>query len=108
MHHIEVINPREKIAPSLGGTGYLGPSEPSSVEALRADLENAKHQAAAIGISVWKVLRQSNKYPRRLTLPNGRRLACRIIGGIGYGDGQGYWLFASVSVADGLKALSNS
>lgn len=105
MQHIEVISPMEKIAPSLGGTGYVGPSQPSSVEALRADLEKAKASAGSIGISVWKVLRQSRKYPRRLTLPNGRRLACRIIGGTGYGDGKGYWLFASVSVADGLRAL---
>jgi len=104
-HHIEVIKPHEKLAPSLGGTGYLPPSEPSSTETLIADLEKAKAAAESIGVSVWKVLRRSNKYPRRLTLPNGRRLTCRTIGGIGYGNGAGYWLFVSVSVADGLRAL---
>jgi hypothetical protein len=100
MQHIEVIQSREKI------DGYLPPSEPSSIETLTADLEKAKTMTS-LGVSVWKVLRQSDKYPRRLTLPNGRYLACRVIGGVGYEDAKGYWLFVSVSVADGLKALTN-
>lgn len=104
MAHIEVINPKEKIHPSLGGTGYQPPAQPSTVDELIADLNKA-NAATSLGVSVWKVKRESAIQPRRLTLPNGRYLKCRIIGGTGYESG--YWWFACVSTADGLEALSS-
>lgn len=101
MAHIEVIKPHERLSPELGGTGYLPPSTPSSVKELATDLQKAQSQMPSLGLAVWKVKRESNKHPRRLTLPNGRYLRCSVIGGTGRD-----WWFVRVSTADGLKALS--
>lgn len=99
MSHIEVIKPNERLSLGLGETGYLPPADPSSIEDLAANLKIAKRQL--VGLSVWKLKRESNSHPRRLTLPNGKRLACKVIGGTGRD-----WWFVSISVADGLHALS--
>lgn len=95
MSHIEIIKPTERL------NGYLPPADPSPVVDLIANLEIAKRQLPTIGLSVWKLKRESNNHPRRLTLPNGKRLACKVIGGTGRD-----WWFVSVSVADGLRALN--
>lgn len=104
MAHIEAIKPGERIDPSLGGTGYLPPAQPSSAAELAADLNNA-NSVSSLGLSVWKVKRESPRHPRRLTLSNGRYLKCSVIGGTGYEGG--YWWFVRVSTADGLRALAS-
>lgn len=99
MAHVEAIKAKERLSPELGGTGYQPPTEPSSVDVLRAEFEKA--QAQNLPCTVLKVRRTSNKHPKRLTLPNGRYLKCKVIGGTGRD-----WWFVKASVADGLKALS--
>lgn len=101
MTHVETIKPHERLSPELGGTGYLPPSEPSTISELESDLRKAQAQMPSLGLSVWKVKRESSRHPRRLTLPNGRYLECKVIGGTGRD-----WWFVRVSTADGLKALS--
>lgn len=98
MTHVEVIRPHERLSPELGGTGYLAPSKHSHIAALIADLEKANSQG--LGVAVWKVRRESSRHPRRLTLPNGRYLRCRVIGSTGRD-----WWFVKVSTTDGLRAL---
>jgi hypothetical protein len=109
MAHIEIIKPHERIDPSLGGTGYLAPSQPSSLADLRADLEQSKTLFPQLGVSVWKVKCESHSQPPplRLTLPNGRYLkVAHVLGGTGRVAEGWYWWFVSVSVADGLRALT--
>lgn len=103
MTHVEVIRPHERISPELGGSGYLPPSVPSSADELFADLVKAERQSAMHGYivetTVWKVARKGSRHPKRLTLPNGRYLKCRVIGG------QQQWWFVAVNIFDGADAL---
>lgn len=97
--HIEVIKSGERLDPSLGGTGYLPPSSPSTSSELIADLKHAALIAPTLNTAVWKVKRESMRHPRRLTLGNGKRLGCRVVGG------ARHWWFVSVAVNEGLRAL---
>jgi hypothetical protein len=76
--HIELIQPREKIAPELGGTGYLPPSRPATLRELAA--------AVRRGQVVWKVARSSVDWKRpartrRLQLER-VQIKCAVIGSI--------------------------
>lgn len=93
-HHIETIKGFEKLGPQ-----YQPPSIPANAEVLASDLRRAQNQAPSLGVAVWKVKRESAHHPRRLTLPNGRYLKCRVIGGVTH------WWFVRVSTADGLRQL---
>lgn len=93
--HIEVIDPREKVQ------GYRSPAFPSSVNDLVADIKHSEKWG--LNTAVWKVKREKDEPPRRLTLPNGRRLRCKILGGTGSD-----WWFVSVCASDALTALAAS
>lgn len=76
--HVELIKPGEKLAPALGGTGYLPPSKPSTL------LELA--EAVRDGQIIWKVARNSVAWDRpastrRLQLPEAQ-IKCVVIGSI--------------------------
>lgn len=83
--HVEIIQPRERIDPSLGGTGYVGPKRPASLAEISAELDRARHEFK-LPSAVFKVLRGSvswrnHKANRRLFI-EGHRIPCRLIGGI--------------------------
>jgi hypothetical protein len=76
LSHVELIQPREKISPSLGGTGYLPPSRPATLPELA--------EAIRQGQIVWKVARNSVNWrrpaeTRRLQFEN-LQIKCAVIG----------------------------
>ncbi len=76
MAHVEIIKPMEKIAPSLGGAGYLPPAKPATPPELAA--------AVRAGQIVWKVARASVDWrrhakTRRLSFKE-CQIKCRVIG----------------------------
>lgn len=77
MTHVELIQPNEKLSPSLGGTGYLPPSQPATLQELSA--------AIRAGQVVWKVARTSVDWRRpaqtRLLVLSEVRVRCTIVGG---------------------------
>lgn len=92
--HIEVINPNERLASSLGGTGYLPPAKPASPQDLFHDASAALHYRYGIGNTVWKVARESVRWRRwaatRRLVIDGRTIPCVVVGS------QRYWWFVSV------------
>jgi hypothetical protein len=75
--HVELIQPMEKIDPRLGGTGYLPPTRPATIQEL-AD-------AVRRGQIVWKVLQTSVNWrrpasSRRLQMAEAQ-IKCKILGG---------------------------
>lgn len=86
MTHVELIQPRERIDPSLGGTGYLPPSRPAALSELAA--------AIRAGQIIWKVARKSVDWrrparTRRLHL-DGFQVRCSVLGS------TGDWYFVQV------------
>lgn len=104
--HIELINPREKLSPSLGGTGYLPPAEPATVRELLDDADRSeRHPDLSLGFCVWKVAAHSvgwhhGRYraTRRLRV-NGKQLPCRVLGSMRH------WYFVAVRSANVCQAV---
>lgn len=83
--HVEVVHPKERLHPSLGGTGFLPPTKPATWTQILNELGRAKYEFD-LPSAVFKVLRSSvswkdHKENRRLTI-HGKRVSCRLIGGI--------------------------
>ena len=79
LSHVEIIQPRERISPGLGGTGYLPPAEPATWPELAA--------AVRAGQIVWKVARNSVNWRRaaktRLLQFETVQIRCAVIGSTG-------------------------
>jgi hypothetical protein len=103
--HIELIDPSEKLAQSLGGTGYLPPREPTPRQRLWREAAWAK--ALPMDTCVWKVDAASvdwSKGPRRATRRirvDGRTLSGRIVGS------TRQWYFVAVRATDVLAKLGD-
>ena len=102
-HHIETIAPEEKISPSLGGTGYVGPKQPASMLELYVNATASIEQFSNLGTAVWKVLQSSVNWTqaaqfRRLKI-DGRTVPCEVIGS----DRQ--WWFVAVDAAKAAAIL---
>lgn len=74
--HVEIIRPSEKIAPSLGGTGYLPPAKAATLSELVA--------AVRAGQVIWKVARATVDWrlpakTRRLQF-EGFQIKCVVVG----------------------------
>lgn len=101
--HVELIDPKEKLSPSLGGTGYVAPKEPSSVLDLYANAAWAAETYPELNMTVWKVSRASVNWKRhanqrRLRI-DGRSVPCEVIGG------THDWWFVSVDATQAAKIL---
>lgn len=95
--HIELIQPGEKLAPSLGGTGYLPPGRPASrLDLMRDALARAQDSAAFIDLVVWKVARHSVAWHRggwrahRILKVGQKRIKATVVGS------QQHWYFVAV------------
>ena len=100
--HVELINPREKLSPELGGTGYVGPTEPASALSLYTNA--AAESQGGLDWTIWKLLRTKEhrrRYPKRLKL-YGRSIPCEVIGGVGE------WLFVSVVASKAAESLKKA
>lgn len=88
MAHVEIINPREKLSPSLGGTGYLPPSKPMTLAQVDDAVAEAIRAGTAVdGAIMLKVARNSVKWSRpsksrtrKLNLEDGV-CECVVVGG---------------------------
>jgi len=87
--HVELIKREEKFS------GYLPPETAATLEELSA--------AVRAGQVVWKVDRKSVNWRRaaktRILNLGPISVRCAIVGGIGYGNGAGYWYFVHVLLA---------
>jgi hypothetical protein len=98
--HVELINPREKLSPELGGTGYVGPTEPASALSLYTNAEAAAQ--TGLDWTIWKLLRTKEHWrPKRLKL-YGRSIPCEVIGG------TGEWLFVSVVASKAAELMKKA
>lgn len=84
MTHVEIINPREKLALSLGGTGYLPPNKPVTLAEIDKTIAAFKAAAMPSGMFVLKVSRDSVNWKkhaetRRLKFSDGS-CECVVIG----------------------------
>jgi hypothetical protein len=95
--HVEIINPRERLSPELGGTGYLPPATRATAAELANDAA-AQAEAFGIGLAVWKVRMVNTHRPKRLCI-EGRHLACDVIGSVRD------WWFVSVDATKAAKVL---
>lgn len=104
MAHIEVISPNERLAPSLGGTGYLPPAKPASSQELFQDASAALHYRHGVGVVVWKVARESVQWRRwassRRLIVDGRVISCRVVGS------QRHWWFVAVDAQTVVDRLT--
>lgn len=76
--HIEIIKSGERIDPTLGGTGYLPPSRPATIQEIA--------EAVRSGHLIFKVARNSVNWKhraesRRLQLPE-CQIPCVVVGGM--------------------------
>ena len=98
MSHAEIIRPSERLSPSIGGTGYQPPSEPTTLANVLAAYEASLAAGVTVpGMFVLKVLRGSVNWKkpakkRRLTFSDGR-CDCVVIGS------NRDWWFVSVQLA---------
>jgi hypothetical protein len=102
--HIELIDPREKLAEELGGFGcYVPPREPATVADLLIDA--ATRASDSINLVVWKVARRSvnwtqgrHRSTRRLRI-RGAVIPAKVLGG------DRHWYFVAASASDAVKKL---
>lgn len=102
--HIEIIKPSERLAPSLGGTGYLSPTRSATAKEIAAELNRVRGEFPDLPSAVFKVLRTTvswqNHYPRRRLRFNGTTVSCRCVGGIRE------WWFVSLHVTQAERLMA--
>lgn len=102
--HIELIDPKERLSPELGGTGYVGPRGAANVLDLFRSASAAFEQWPHLNAVVWKVLRSSVNWKKhantRRLVVDGRRLDCTVIGG------TMDWWFVSLEASRVVDALT--
>jgi hypothetical protein len=104
--HVELIDPMEKLSPSIGGTGYVGPTQPAEVLSLYINAAASLESWPELNATVWKVLRSSVNWTqcaqyRRLKV-GGRVVPCSVIGG------NLDWWFVSVDATKAIGILSTA